>query len=440
MSSRRHEFRDPVHTFIRADTDERRVIDSKPVQRLRHIHQLATTFLVYPGATHRRFEHSLGVMELAGRAYEVITQPENLTGEPFEALPQLRIHDPEWAYWRRVIRMAGLCHDLGHLPFSHAAEKELLPKGWSHEKMSRELILGDELMAIWTSMKPPVDPLDVVKLAVGEKGADDLTFSPLESILSEVIVGDALGVDRMDYLLRDSVHAGVAYGRFDHNRLLDTLRILSASPVDESSTGGLALGVSRGGLESAEALVLARYFMYTQVYFHRVRMIYDIHLIDFLRGWLDGGAFSTGLKEHQALTDNEVIVAMRESAENAGQPGHEAARRLMTRDHFVDLYTRKPADIEMNPDSPRLIFEAAVSEFGPDKVRWATRLNKGGWMDFPVQLPDGDVVSSLAESEVLDRVPVIAKDYVYVDGSILAEAKVWLENNKRVIIEPGGDG
>src|SRR5712691_11793110 len=73
-----HEFRDPIHTFISVRTDERRVIDSRPFQRLRHIHQLALTYLVYPGATHKRFEHSLGVMHLASRIFDVVTAPENL--------------------------------------------------------------------------------------------------------------------------------------------------------------------------------------------------------------------------------------------------------------------------------------------------------------------------------------------------------------------------
>ena len=117
------EIRDPVHVFIRLDTDECKVLDSRPFQRLRHIHQLALTYLVYPGATHRRFEHSLGVMELATRAYDVVTQPENIYHDSVrDLLPQ---HDSiEDKYWRRVLRMAALCHDLGHLPFSHGAEKE----------------------------------------------------------------------------------------------------------------------------------------------------------------------------------------------------------------------------------------------------------------------------------------------------------------------------
>ena len=78
MSKHYHEFRDPIHNFIRVSSVERKIIDSPFFQRLRHIHQLATTYLIYPSATHKRFEHSLGVMELAGRVFEVITQEDNL--------------------------------------------------------------------------------------------------------------------------------------------------------------------------------------------------------------------------------------------------------------------------------------------------------------------------------------------------------------------------
>jgi HD superfamily phosphohydrolase len=107
---RTHEIRDPVHTFIKVDNRERQVIDSRPFQRLRHIHQLALTSLVYPGATHRRFEHSLGVMELAGRVFDVVTNPENIRFANVESI----LPDPgELPYWRRALRAAALCHDIG---------------------------------------------------------------------------------------------------------------------------------------------------------------------------------------------------------------------------------------------------------------------------------------------------------------------------------------
>jgi len=101
-----------------------------------------------------------------------------------------------------------------------------MPKDWDHEEMTRALILNPSMRVIWSDMRPKPEPEDIVKLALGPKKASDLKFNDWEFLLSEIIVGDAFGVDRMDYLLRDSLHTGVAYGRFDHFRLIDTMRIL----------------------------------------------------------------------------------------------------------------------------------------------------------------------------------------------------------------------
>ena len=155
-----------------------------------------------------------------------------------------------------------------------------------------ELLRSPEMRDIFSNMTPPLRVEDVVKLSVGEKELskfEKVTYTPWESILAEIITGNALGVDRIDYLLRDSHHSGVAYGKFDHYRLVDTLRIL---PVhnDEDDHDEPMLGVEVGGIHSAEALLLARYFMFTQLYFHSVRRIYDQHLKDFLLAWLPDGA------------------------------------------------------------------------------------------------------------------------------------------------------
>ena len=297
-----HEIRDPIHNFIHIDSNEREVLDSCPFQRLRYIHQLGLTYLVYPGATHRRFEHSLGVMELAGRIYDIITNPVNIIHDSVRNVVP-RQDSYELQYWRIVLRMAALCHDLGHLPFSHAAEKELLPKGWDHERFTLEIIRSDEMESIWDKIKLKSE--DVAKLAVGQNNYRDASFNDWEAILSEIITGNSFGVDRLDYLLRDSHHAGVAYGKFDHYRLIDTMRIL---PKEEDGSMEPVLGIEQGGLHSAEALLLARYFMFTQLYFHSVRRIYDIHLKDFLKEWLSSGHFRTTLKDYLKLTDNEILT------------------------------------------------------------------------------------------------------------------------------------
>ncbi|WOV90348.1 MAG: HD domain-containing protein [Candidatus Zeuxoniibacter abyssi] len=122
MKKLRHEIRDPIHNFVRLDNTERKIVDSEPFQRLRHIHQLAMSYLVYPGATHKRFEHSLGVMELAGKVFDRITDVNNRHPDFTERFnDKLEKRD----YWKRTVKAAALCHDMGHLPFSHATEKIL---------------------------------------------------------------------------------------------------------------------------------------------------------------------------------------------------------------------------------------------------------------------------------------------------------------------------
>jgi uncharacterized protein len=230
----------------------------------------------------------------------------------------------------------------------------------------------------------------------------------------------------MDYLLRDSHHTGVAYGRFDHYRLIDTLRILPMPASGEhQGSQETALGVEEGGIQSAEALMLARYFMYSQVYLHPIRRIYDIHLMDFLANWLDGGVFSTDIALHLAMTDNEVTSALFASAFEPDKRGYEHARRIVRREHFKAVYERNPSDVEINLEAGDAIFDALVRRFGSEKFRHDRYRQDSGAPDFPVRMRDGQVVSSLAVSETLNKVrwylsitcsPIARSSQMLVDG------------------------
>ena len=329
--------------------------------------------------------------------------------------------------------MAALCHDLGHLPFSHVAEKELLPDGWDHEQITEEIILSGEFKSIWEEIK--VAPEDVAKLAVGPEKYKTKVFTEWETILSEIITGDVLGADRMDYLLRDSYHAGVAYGRFDHYRLIDTIRVLpKTDPEEEEGSNEPCLGVEIGGLESAEALLLARYFMYSQIYFHPIRRIYDIHLKDFLKAWLPGGKFSTDVEAHLRMTDNEVNAEIIKAERDKEHPGHEYARRITRRQHFKILYRPTPHDKKMNPEAAEVIFEAAQQQFGEENVRHDKFTLTQTTDNFPVLVEERRISQALSEKESFSHVPPVVGDYIFINPDMEDEAKNWLEKKREEIL------
>ena len=210
---------------------------------------------------------------------------------------------------------------------------------------------------VWNRMTPSPKVDHLVKLAIGPKYAGDLQFTEWETLLAEIITGNAFGVDRMDYLLRDSYHAGVAYGRFDHYRLIDTLRILPKNDSDrkeESPRPTPTLGVELGGLHSAEAMILARYYMFTQLYFHHVRRVYDFHLQEFLKAWRGPTIYADTsldqlIEEHIGLTDNEVLAEIRIAARQPGHRAHEHAIRIQERaKRFRKLYDASPGDLKIN--------------------------------------------------------------------------------------------
>ena len=276
--------------------------------------------------------------------------------------------------------------------------------------------------------------MDIVKVALGPKELPEENFSPWEKVLSETITGDVFGVDRIDYLLRDSHHCGVAYGKFDHHRLIDTLRILpileNGEPLD------VAIGIEEGGLQSAESLLLARYFMYTQVYFHPVRRIYDIHLRDFLSEWLENGQFPIEVEKHLALTDNEVTSAMLESAYDSSAKGYIHASRIIKRQHFKLLYQPSPEDKQIIPDAAEVIYQEAVQKFGRDFLRYDNVPYKSGKsLDFPVQLRNGEIVSALKLSHVLSKLPAFSIQYIFAERSVYDEALKWINDNRKGIIE-----
>jgi hypothetical protein len=302
--------RDPIHGFIRADLLEAALINSRALQRLRNIHQLGLTFLVFPGAEHSRFSHALGAMHLAGRAYDALcARGEGLLPGGLAARE------------RRLVRAAALLHDLGHAPFSHSAE-ELFEGGIDHEEMTRRLIASPELARLFERWGDGIEPDDVLRLLTGGAGG-----GPVAPLLSQIVSGE-LDVDKMDYLLRDSLFCGVRYGNFDLDRLLETLL-----PLADPKTGNWGVGLEEGGVHAVEALVMARYYMFTQVYFNATGKALELHLNQWLeeKGQLWPDAAEAFLEED----DISVWSAMRRS------PSLHA-KAVVEREHFpVAFETRE---------------------------------------------------------------------------------------------------
>ena len=366
-------------------------------------------------------------MELAGRVYDAITDPRR--ADP-DILERYELNKPDvWQYWRKVVRLAGLCHDLGHLPFSHAAEETILPDGKKHENITAELILSDAMAIFWKEIGDGLCPLDVAKVAVGSKrlpeSVQDRNLGDLRSLLHDVIAHDALGVDRIDYLLRDSLHTGVAYGRFDHVRLLDTIRILPRS----SNSASVELGLEKGGLHSAEALLLARYFMFMQVYYHRVRAAYDVHLQDFMGKWLDIPLSNTSWKALQSLTDVEALIEIKQASGDQSHPGHDSARRIVERDHFRTVHSITPQEKKRASNALEQYRSHLEKEIGAANVRaWSQPRRDTVDAGFPVRSSQNRIESFREASVVLENLPTPEASLLLVHSESVARATELIEN------------
>lgn len=234
------DIRDPIHGFVGVTERECEILDSPQMQRLRRIKQLACTNLVYPGATHTRFEHSLGVLHVADRIAHRIS-----------------LDDQE----REIVRIAALLHDVGHGPFSHVFDNVMsrIHGEYDHAKTAALVIQRTNLGKMLGDINT-----DVVSLLDSPKKY---------GVLGNIIASE-LDADRLDYLRRDSYFVGVEYGRFDLERIIHTLDRF----IDESS-GQYYLVTQEKGVDAVEDFLLARYYMHLQVYGHSVRLITDAMLV-----------------------------------------------------------------------------------------------------------------------------------------------------------------
>lgn len=234
--------KDPLYGYVAITPLEKDIIDTRVVQRLRRLRQLAGAEFVYPGANHTRFEHSLGAMHLAGLFAENITEDE------------MEIQS---------LRLAALLHDIGHGPFSHIFEEILAKQDRNHEDISTWLIQKSELADILKD--GGFDPKDLSLLAIGKLASKSKLY------LNQVI-RSSVDVDKLDYIVRDSFHTGAEYGSVDVFRLIYTT---------EPFQGNLAVNTT--AITTLEAFLIARVLSFRSIYYHRVCRGVQRMLADALR-------------------------------------------------------------------------------------------------------------------------------------------------------------
>ena len=260
---------DPIHDFVRVNSNELKIIDTSIFQRLRRIRQLSGAHLIYPGAQHTRFEHSLGVMHIASMAGHALNEKGIVSSDNIQNL-----------------RFAGLLHDIGHGPFSHLFEELLQKRKMSHEDMGRNIILKTQIGDLISANG--FDKKFITELAFGNSKFQ---------FMNEIISG-ALSADIMDYLLRDGYFTGAEHAKIDHNRLTYSLDVYKNK-----------LALEKSALVNFETMMISRYQMFKAVYFHKTVRAGEVMLLESMYlAEEELGLSSISLDEYLKLTD-EVILS-----------------------------------------------------------------------------------------------------------------------------------
>jgi len=316
-----HVIKDAIHGDIRVDDVELKLIDTPEVQRLRGIKQMAVAYLVYPGANHTRFEHSLGTMEITSKICE-----------------NLSLSDEE----TKVMRAAALLHDVGHTAFSHETEAILVRKRrGSHEQRGAEKVKEGESGEILEDNG--YDVKKVCSLIGAESKGGIIDFD--------------LGSDRMDYLLRDSHYTGVAYGVIDCDRLVYTIRLREGKAV-----------VEWGGIEAAESLLIARFLMFSSVYYHHAVRIASAMLGRAVEFALEDGVIS--LDELLGCTDAELGLALKNGERSGKLMERIEERKLFKRAYELEFYklNNRGRELFKNYSGVKEVEERIREESGVDDV------------------------------------------------------------------------
>ncbi len=343
--------RDPLHGAIPIDPAELRIIDHLAIQRLRNIRQTGFSHIPFPGATHSRYAHSLGVMHLAGQAFDHAFRDWHFSNASTRAR------------FRAMVRLAALCHDLGHAPFSHCTEFAMPPLadlglGWYRAVENRRATHEDYTIAILAhpslartiAENFPCTARDVAALSSSDVAVSDDVFSDLgldhRRVLSQ-LVSSELDCDRLDYLLRDSYYTGARYGQIDVPWLLSNLAAFS---VD----GHVTLALDGRAIYAFDDFMIARHHMFLQVYFHHKSVVYEEMLKRYVTSRDCDWALPADLDAYLGIDDISLEAHLR----TAGNPW---ARRIVERRPYRRVVERhgEPDDTDLEAEKDRL-FDAGI--------------------------------------------------------------------------------
>ena len=284
--------RDPIHGTISLTEQELKLIDTAHMQKLRRIKQNGLCYLIYPAMNSTRFEHSLGVMHLAGLMAD-----------------HLEVSDED----KRKLRIAALLHDIGHCAFSHTSDEILAKNGDSHEDNAARIIQKNVISDIIG--KYDIDPKEVSVLIKGQGRLGRILCSEID-------------VDKMDYLVRDSYYAGVAYGTIDLERI-----------IYGTAMGGDDLVVKKGSLEAVEFLLISRNLMYETVYRHHTKRIVESMFRNALSSLMKK---KLKYDEFLSMDDIDLVHKMR----HAGGYTQEMMKRIDDRKLFKKIFQEKMSLVE----------------------------------------------------------------------------------------------
>jgi len=323
------EIKDPVQGYVYITEDEKEIIDSYPVQRLRRLRQLAGAEYVYPGANHTRFEHSVGVMYLAGKVAENPNIFHRLGEDEAE-----------------MIRIAALLHDVGHGPFSHIFE-HLLDKELSktHEDITLWIVQNSELKDILNKLGYAAE--EIGKLAVGR------LHKPEKAFLDQII-SSSVDVDKLDFVVRDTYHTGAEYGYIDVFRLIQALDVL-----DED------LAVDLGSLSALESFIIARIESFKSIYFHRVGRAAQIMLAEALEKANDElGLANFKTSEEYLAMDDYTVWTMLKNCQKSSEIIENLERRKMLKCAYERTFYEKDTMVSniFNREAYRKQLQAEIAK------------------------------------------------------------------------------